>query len=85
MDKGKEYEDYLLTHVQVYGEVEQDAADLTEHSSLWPTNPYAASKAAAEMMVTAYARSFKLPAVVVRLNNVYGPHQAIRTVFHTVV
>ncbi|KAK5135394.1 hypothetical protein LTR08_005336 [Meristemomyces frigidus] len=35
---------------EVYGEVEKDAADLTEHSSLWPTNPYAASKAAAEMM-----------------------------------
>ncbi|KAK5116308.1 hypothetical protein LTR85_009280 [Meristemomyces frigidus] len=66
---------YHISTDEVYGEVEKDAADLTEHSSLWPTNPYAASKAAAEMMVMAYARSFKLPAVVVRLNNVYGPHQ----------
>ncbi|KAK6398074.1 hypothetical protein LTR65_003154 [Meristemomyces frigidus] len=66
---------YNFTKTNVYGEVEKDAADLTEHSSLWPTNPYAASKAAAEMMVTAYARSFKLPAIVIRLNNVYGPHQ----------
>lgn len=65
---------------KVYGEVGKDDADLTEHSSLWPTNPYAASKAAAEMMVTAYARSFKLPPVVVRLNNVYGPHQVSFTV-----
>ncbi|EMC95287.1 hypothetical protein BAUCODRAFT_48602, partial [Baudoinia panamericana UAMH 10762] len=60
---------------EVYGEVDKDAADLTERSLLAPTNPYAATKAAAEMMVTAYVRSFKLPAVIVRLNNVYGPHQ----------
>ena len=52
-----------------------DAGDLKEHSVLDPTNPYAATKVAAESMVTAYAKSFKLPTVIVRLNNVYGPHQ----------
>ena len=56
-----------------------NAGDLKEHSLLGPTNPYAATKAAAEMMVTAYVRSFKLPAVIVRLNNVYGPHQVSLT------
>lgn len=67
---------HLLTLLlQVYGEVERDAADLTEHSLPLPTNPYAASKAAAENYVTAYVKSFRLPAVIVRLNNVYGPHQ----------
>ena len=60
---------------QVYGETDIDAGDLKEHSVLDPTNPYAATKAAAEKMVTAYAKSFKLPAVIVRLNNMYGPHQ----------
>ena len=55
-----------------------DGKDLKEHSILAPTNPYAATKAAAEMMMTAYVRSFKLPAIVVRLNNVYGPHQVCR-------
>ena len=60
---------------QVYGEVDIDVGDLKEHSVLDPTNPYAASKAAAEKMVTAYAKSFKLPVVIVRLNNLYGPHQ----------
>ena len=59
----------------MYGEVEAEAGDLKEHSLLAPTNPYAATKAAAEMLVTAYVRSFRLPAVIVRLNNVYGPHQ----------
>lgn len=59
---------------EVYGEV-RGADDLLEDAILAPTNPYAASKAAAEMMVHAYHKSFKLPVIVVRSNNVYGPHQ----------
>jgi dTDP-D-glucose 4,6-dehydratase len=60
---------------EVYGEVAADAADLVEDSVLAPTNPYAASKAAAEMLVHSYWKSFKLPILVVRSNNVFGPHQ----------
>ena len=60
---------------EVYGEVEHDASDLLETALLCPTNPYAASKAAAEMIVNAYFKSFKLPVIIVRSNNVYGPHQ----------
>ncbi|KAF3902217.1 ADP-L-glycero-D-manno-heptose-6-epimerase [Orbilia brochopaga] len=60
---------------EVYGEVEEDGDDLLETSILSPTNPYAASKAAAEMLVNAYYKSFKLPVIIVRSNNVYGPHQ----------
>lgn len=60
---------------EVYGEVMDDADDLVESSILAPTNPYAASKAAAEMMVHSYQKSFKLPVIIVRSNNVYGPHQ----------
>jgi dTDP-D-glucose 4,6-dehydratase len=40
-----------------------------------PTNPYSASKAAAEMIVKGYVKSHGLPAIVIRLNNVMGPHQ----------
>jgi dTDP-glucose 4,6-dehydratase len=54
---------------------EHDGDDLKEDSLLKPTNPYAASKAAAEMYVEAYQKSYKLPCVIVRSNNVYGPHQ----------
>ncbi|KAL6913121.1 hypothetical protein ACHAP8_004410 [Fusarium lateritium] len=60
---------------EVYGEVKEDDDDLLETSILAPTNPYAASKAAAEMLVQSYQKSFKLPAIIVRSNNVYGPHQ----------
>ena len=44
-------------------------------ATLEPTNPYAASKAGAEYLVKAYHRSFKLPVIITRGNNVYGPHQ----------
>ena len=44
-------------------------------SLLEPTNPYSATKAGAEMLVMAYGRSYGLPYVITRGNNVYGPHQ----------
>ena len=42
-----------------------------------PTNPYkySATKAGAGMLVMAYGRSYNLPYVIIRGNNVYGPHQ----------
>lgn len=61
--------------MQVYGEVPNGEAELHEDSPLHPTNPYSASKACAEMMVRAYVKSYELPVVMIRLNNVYGPHQ----------
>lgn len=60
---------------EVYGEVKEGEDELLESSILAPTNPYAASKAAAEMLVQSYQKSFKLPVIIVRSNNVYGPHQ----------
>ena len=42
---------------------------------LCPSNPYSASKTAAEHIVRAYNQSFKLPILITRLNNAYGPKQ----------
>ena len=67
----------LLLHFstdEVYGESLNDCMK-TEHSILCPTNPYAASKAAAEMYVMSYIHSFNLNAIITRGNNVYGPNQ----------
>lgn len=55
---------------EVYGENKDQV--FTEKSLLKPTNPYAASKASAEMLVHSYIHSFNLPAIVIRSNNVYG-------------
>jgi dTDP-glucose 4,6-dehydratase len=40
-----------------------------------PTNPYAATKIAAEFLVQSYFHCFELPILIVRGNNVYGPRQ----------
>lgn len=61
---------------EVYGEGEDfDTDPMEEEHVLEPTNPYAATKAGAEFLVKSYHRSFKLPCVITRGNNVYGPHQ----------
>ncbi|XP_024986874.1 trifunctional UDP-glucose 4,6-dehydratase/UDP-4-keto-6-deoxy-D-glucose 3,5-epimerase/UDP-4-keto-L-rhamnose-reductase RHM2-like [Cynara cardunculus var. scolymus] len=61
---------------EVYGESDLDT-DLGNHeaSQLLPTNPYSATKAGAEMLVMAYHRSYGLPIITTRGNNVYGPNQ----------
>jgi dTDP-glucose 4,6-dehydratase len=60
---------------EVYGEVDNEHQGCNEKSLLNPTNPYAATKAAAEFLVKSYYHSFKLPIVITRGNNVYGPRQ----------
>lgn len=59
---------------EVYGESLGD--DLKKESSiLIPTNPYAATKAGAEMLAMSYIKSYNLPIIITRGNNVYGPNQ----------
>lgn len=61
---------------EVYGEnTSSDPDAKTETSLLKPTNPYAASKAGAEMLVHSYVHSYNLPAIIIRSNNIYGPGQ----------
>jgi dTDP-glucose 4,6-dehydratase len=47
----------------------------TEQCRLCPTNPYAASKAACEMLASSFCFSYRLPVIITRSNNVYGPGQ----------
>lgn len=60
---------------EVYGESDLDENEKNEESILCPTNPYSASKAAAEMYVRSYIYSFGLKAIITRGNNVYGENQ----------
>ena len=70
----------LFIHVstdEVYGEsmLEEDEQHKTEHSVLCPSNPYAATKAGAELIAQSYYHSYKMPIIISRGNNVYGPNQ----------
>ena len=59
---------------EVYGEtIDNDLKN--ESSMLMPTNPYAATKAGAEMIAISYIKSYNLPIIITRGNNVYGPNQ----------
>ena len=62
---------------EVYGESMNDINEnhKTEHSILCPTNPYAATKAGAELIAQSYNHSYKMPIIITRGNNVYGPNQ----------
>jgi dTDP-glucose 4,6-dehydratase len=58
---------------EVYGSVAEGRS--TESAPLRPSSPYAASKAAADGFVFAYATTYGVPAIVTRCSNNYGPYQ----------
>ena len=62
---------------EVYGEsmLQTNEQKKTEHSILCPTNPYAATKASAELIAQSYFHSFKFPIIITRSNNIYGKNQ----------
>lgn len=59
---------------EVYGTA-YETKHIENSTLLNPTNPYSASKAAAEMFCMSYIHSYKLPIVMSRMNNVYGTRQ----------
>lgn len=60
---------------EVYGDIETGAH--TETDLLKPSNPYSASKAAADMLITAWARTYNMKYVIVRPTNNYGIGQYV--------
>jgi len=58
---------------EVYGSIEKGA--FTEDSPLKPSSPYSASKASSDMLALSYFTTFKLPVVVTRCTNNFGPYQ----------
>jgi dTDP-glucose 4,6-dehydratase len=73
-DYGKLQRFIHISTDEVYGEVGPSGMSC-ESSPLNPSNPYSASKAAAELYVLAYSNAYKLPCIITRGNNVFGPQQ----------
>ncbi len=63
----------LMSTDEVYGPVLKGAA--SESSPLDPSSPYSAAKAGGDLLALTYARSFKVPVVIPRGCNIYGPRQ----------
>ena len=61
---------------EVYGDLPLDRKDLffTETTPIHTSSPYSASKAAADLLVLAYHRTYKLPVTISRCSNNYGPY-----------
>ena len=60
---------------EVYGSLTPDAPGFREDTPLAPNSPYSASKAAADLLVRSYFKTFGLPAIITRCSNNYGPYQ----------
>jgi dTDP-glucose 4,6-dehydratase len=60
---------------EVYGDIEDGAH--TESDLLKPSNPYSATKAAADQLILAWGRTYKIPYVIVRPTNNYGVGQYV--------
>jgi dTDP-glucose 4,6-dehydratase len=62
---------------EVYGQLPLDQPDLkfTEQTPIQPSSPYAASKAASDLLVNAAHHTFGLPCLITRCSNNFGPYQ----------
>jgi len=59
---------------EVYGAL-GPSGRFTEATPLAPNSPYSASKAAADLLVRAFVHTHRLPAIILRSSNAYGPYQ----------
>jgi dTDP-glucose 4,6-dehydratase len=60
---------------EVYGSIAEGIPPVSEDAPLLPNSPYSASKAAGDLLVRAYHRTYGLDTVTTRASNNYGPHQ----------
>ncbi len=60
---------------EVYGSLTMEAEPFREDNPLAPNSPYSASKAAADLLVRSYHKTYGFPAIITRCSNNYGPYQ----------
>lgn len=77
-----------LLHIstdEVYGDQEDDERPRLTGDALWPSSPYAATKAAGDLLLVAAMRTYKLPICISRCTNNFGPHQAAEKFIPTII
>jgi len=76
LDASRKHKISKIIHIstdEIYGEIPN--GKFNENSPIKPNSPYAASKAAADLLVQSYIRTYKFPAIIIRPSNNYGPWQ----------
>lgn len=68
---------------EVYGTAQYIPID--EKHPLNAQSPYAASKTAADQLVLSYTKSFKIPSIIIRPFNTFGPRQSLRAIIPTII
>lgn len=71
----KEFKFIQISTDEVYGSLAPNDKPFTENSPLMPSNPYSASKTAADLLCMSYYRTYNFPIIITRCSNNYGPHQ----------
>ena len=61
---------------EVYGDLSTIKSEFKENSIIKPSSPYSASKAGGDHLVNSYFRTYKLPTIITRCTNNYGPYQS---------
>lgn len=78
----------LLLHIstdEVYGDLKDGEQSCTVETVLRPSSPYAATKAAGDLLLLSAVRTFGIHARMTRCTNNYGPHQASEKFLPTVI
>jgi dTDP-glucose 4,6-dehydratase len=60
---------------EVYGSLEESDPPFTEQSPISPNNPYSATKASSDLLARSFYHTHKLPIIITRCSNNYGPFQ----------
>jgi len=71
--RGKKIKFLQISTDEIYGEILKGSH--FEHDVMNPSNPYSATKAAAEMLIRSYIRTYDIDAIITRSTNNYGPRQ----------
>ena len=86
LEQARKYRPKLFVQIstdEVYGSILEGA--YKEDARLNPTNPYASTKAAADMLVISYGNTYGLPYIITRTENNYGSYQHPQKVFPTFI
>jgi len=76
LDSARLHKTKLFVHIstdEVYGSIEKGYTD--ESSNLRPNSPYAASKTGADLLARSYFITYKMPVIITRSSNNFGPYQ----------